>query len=381
MKKLLALLAAITLLNSGCSWFSRVEPAVDISELTELASPLASRVNWSRDVGEGTDEEGVRLVVSLDGSTVYVANYGGTILALNSQSGSTVWSQDAGIDLAGGPGAGNGLVIAGSTEGDVIALSQSGGAESWRATVSTEVTSVPAAGNGIVAVHTNDGKIVGLDSATGEQRWLFHRAPPVLSLRGSGMPVFEGDALFCGMDGGRLVRLNASTGIPVWETPIAYASGRTELEQIVDIDGNMVLAGNTLFVTSYQGDMAAVNKSDGKVRWRRSFSSHQGLASDGVNLYASDSNGHVFGISREDGSILWKQEVLAGRQLSPVVVLGSHVAVADLEGYLHWLSTADGRIVSRVRPVSSKVSAPLVTNGSSVYVYGEAGELASVSPP
>jgi hypothetical protein len=31
--------------------------------------------------------------------------------------------------------------------------------------------------------------------------------------------------------------------------------------------------------------------------------------------------------------------------------------------------------------VSSKVSAPLVTNGSSVYVYGEAGELASVSPP
>jgi outer membrane protein assembly factor BamB len=139
-----------------------VEPAVDISELTELASPLASRVNWSRDIGEGTDEEGVRLVVSLDGSTLYAANYGGTILALNSQTGSTIWSKDAGIELAGGPGASNGLVIVGSTEGEVIALSQSGGTESWRATVSTEVTSVPAAGNGIVAVHTNDGKIVGL---------------------------------------------------------------------------------------------------------------------------------------------------------------------------------------------------------------------------
>jgi outer membrane protein assembly factor BamB len=381
MKKLLALLATTTLLTSGCSWFSREEPAVDISELTELASPLASRVNWSTDVGEGADGEGVELVVSLDGSVVYVANFGGNIVAIDSLSGKTIWSKDTGVELAGGPGAGNGLVLAGSTEGDIIALSQSNGAENWRSTVSTEVTSVPATGNGVVAVHTNDGKIVGFDSATGEQRWLFHRSPPVLSLRGSGMPVFEGNALFCGMDGGRLVKLNASTGIPYWETPIAYASGRNELEQIVDIDGNMVLAGNSLYVVTYQGEMAAVNRADGKVRWRRSFSSHQGLASDGVNLYASDSNGHVFGISREDGSVLWKQELLSGRQLSPVVVVGSYVAVADLEGYLHWLSTADGRIVSRVRAVSSRVTAPLVTNGSSVFVYGEDGELASVSPP
>ena len=47
----------------------------------------------------------------------------------------------------------------------------------------------------------------------------------------------------------------------------------------------------------------------------------------------------------------------------------------------NWLSTADGQIVSRVRAVDSKVSAPLVTNGSSVFVYGEDGELASVSAP
>ena len=86
-------------------------------------------------------------------------------------------------------------------------------------------------------------------------------------------------------------------------------------------------------------------------------------------------------LSRDDGSTLWKQEQLAGRQLSPAVVVGPYVAVADLEGWLHWLSTADGQIVSRVRAVDSKVSAPLVTNGSSVFVYGEDGELASVSAP
>jgi outer membrane protein assembly factor BamB len=272
-------------------------------------------------------------------------------------------------------------VIVGSTEGDVVALGQSNGSESWRAKVSTEVTSVPAAGNGVVAVHTDDGKIFGFDAASGERRWLFHRTAPVLSLRGSGTPLFEGDHLYCGMGGGRLVKLRSASGVPEWEIPVAYAAGRNELEQIVDIDGNMVLAGDRLYVATYQGEMASVKKADGKVIWRRSFSSHQGVVSDGVNLYASDADGHVFGIDSTDGSVLWQQTALAGRQLSPAVVVGPYVAVADLEGYLHWLSTANGEIVSRVRAVGSKVTAPLVTNGAVVFVYGEEGELAAVATP
>ena len=69
-------------------------------------------------VGDTVVKEGDWL--SLDGTTVYVANFGGNILAVNAQTGSTLWSKDVDMDLAGGPGAGYGLVIAGSTEGDII---------------------------------------------------------------------------------------------------------------------------------------------------------------------------------------------------------------------------------------------------------------------
>ena len=137
MKRITTLFIATALLTSGCTWFSREKSSIDISELTDIATPLATRVNWSKDVGEGTDDEGVRLVVSLDGSTVYVANFGGEIQAVNTQNGSTLWSQDVDMDLGGGPGVGSGLVIVGTTDGDVIALGQSSGNESWRAKVST----------------------------------------------------------------------------------------------------------------------------------------------------------------------------------------------------------------------------------------------------
>ena len=380
MKTLVRLiLLATALFTSGCSFFGIEKSAVDVAELVPLAGMQTARVVWNSKLGKGADGKGVKLVASLDGSTLYVAHFDGKVEAVSTSSGASLWKTDLGIQISGGPGVGNGLVISGTTEGEVIALSQSTGSESWRATVSTDIPAVPVSARGIVVIHTNDGKLYGLDAATGGQLWLFHRATPVLSLRGAGTPVIEGNSLYSGLDGGKLVKLDLMSGRPSWETPITYASGRTELDRVVDIYGLLVLGPSLLYVVTYQGDMAAVNKSDGKVKWRTAYSSWQGVISDGRALYASDANGYVAAVNPHNGEILWRQKALSGRRLSPPVMAGNLIAVADLEGYVHWLSPEDGSIVARIEAVSSGVRAPLVAQGSVVYVYADKGELAAVT--
>ena len=367
------------LFASGCSFFGIEKSAVDVAELVPVAGMQTARVVWNSDLGKGADGKGVTLVASLDGSTLYVAHVDGKVEAVSASSGASLWKTDMDIQIGGGPGVGDGLVISGGTEGQVVALSQSTGSEIWRSAVSTDIPAVPVSARGVVVIHTNDGKLFGLDAATGDQLWLFHRSAPVLSLRGASTPVIEGDKLYSGLDGGKLVKLDLMSGRPVWETPIAYASGRTELDRVVDIDGLLVLSTSTLYVATYQGDMAAVNKADGKVKWRTSYSSYQGVISDGHSLYASDADGYVAAVSPQSGEILWRQKALSGRRLSPPVMSGNLVAVADLEGYVHWLSPDDGSIVARVEAVSSAVRAPLVAQGSLVFVYGDEGELAAVT--
>lgn len=380
MKKLIRLiLLATVLLASGCSFLGIEKSSVDVAELVPLAGMQSARVVWNSNLGKGADGKGVKLVASVDGSTLYVAHFDGKVEAVSASSGASLWRTDLDTQISGGPGVGDGLVISGTTEGDVIALSQSTGGESWRTAVSTDIPAVPVSARGIVVVHTNDGKLYGLDAATGGQLWLFHRATPVLSLRGAGTPVIEGNSLYSGLDGGKLVKLDLMSGRPSWETPITYASGRTELDRVVDIDGLLVLGPSLLYVVTYQGDMAAVNKSDGKVKWRTAYSSWQGVISDGHALYASDADGYVAAVNPHNGEILWRQKALSGRRLSPPVIAGNLIAVADLEGYVHWLSPQDGSIVARVEAVSSGVRAPLVVQGSVVYVYGDKGELAAVT--
>lgn len=380
MKPMLRLVMfALAMTAGGCSFFGIEKSAVEVAELTPIGGMQAARVLWEQDLGKGADGKGVTLVASLDGATLYAAHVDGQVEALASSSGASQWRRDLKVEIGGGPGVGDRLVILGTTEGEVIAINQSTGDEVWRTRVSTDIPAVPVSAQGVVVVHTNDGRLFGLDAASGEQLWQFHRAAPVLSLRGASSPVIEGGSLYAGLDGGKLVKLDLVSGRPDWETPIAYASGRTELDRVVDIDGLLVLGKSNVYVVTYQGDMAAVNKADGKVLWRTAYSSYQGVISDGRALYAADADGYVAAADPNSGEILWRQKALSGRRLSPPVMAGGLIAVADLEGYVHWLSPQDGAIVARVEAVSSAVRAPLVAQGATVYAYGDEGELAAVT--
>ena len=381
-KALLTIIFTALVASSGCSWLSREKSAVIVSELTDIPNMRASNVVWKKSLGGGEAGIDVKLEPTLSGGTVYVAHRKGEVNAVNTANGGVSWESDTDTLLSGGPGAGSGLTIVGGNEGEVIALDSGSGNERWRAMLTSEVVSVPAAAGGIAIAHTNDGKLVGLDVATGEQKWLFHRAEPTLSLRGTGEPVIDGNDVYAGLDGGKLVRLDLATGRPEWEVPVAWASGRTDLDRVVDIDGQPVVGDGVVYVVSYQGDMAAINKKDGSARWRRSFSSHQGLVYDGQQrIFAADSDGHVWAIDAASGETVWEQDALAGRQLSLPAIAGGYVAVGDLDGYVHWLSPVDGSLVSRVRAMKSSIKARLVSTGNRVIAYGSEGDLAAVQAP
>ncbi len=382
MKRFVLLVLTVTLVTtSGCGWFSREKSSLQPAELDKQISAGGAAVAWSRDVGAGSAGLDMKLEVTLSGNTLYVADVKGRVNAINAASGSNQWSRDLNLPLRGGPGVGEGLVVVVSAKGDVVALDLANGTERWRAKLATEINSVPMVAAGVVVTHANDGRIVGFDAATGERRWSFQRPGPTLRLRGTAQPVADGAALYSGLDGGKLVKIDIATGRPAWETSISYPSGRTELERIVDIDSRTLIGDNQVYTVSFQGDIAAVEKNRGTVIWRRDFSSHQGMVFDGTLLYASDSTGAIAAIDSRTGEQVWRNSSLFGRQLSAPALAGGKLAVADFEGHVHWLSTTDGRILARVRAVSSAVKAPLISDGNRVIVYGSKGQLAAVTAP
>jgi len=370
-------------LLSACSyipWLSREVDPTPPTELTDLVAEIGVTTLWSKEVGKGSEKRRLALAPAYQGGRLFVADADGMVSALSAGDGRVLWQHETGLPLSGGPEVSGDRLYLGSSNGDVVALSSADGAEIWRAQVDSEVLSVPKAASDTLVVHTLDDGIYGLDITTGERRWAFGYRAPILTLRGSSTPVISGQFAVVGVSDGKLVKLDLADGVPVWETTVTPPRGRSELERIADLDATPQLVGNTLYVCTFNGDLAAVDLGGGSALWRRELSCNAGLTVADDTIYVTDSDDRVWAAKSGDGAGIWKQEALRYRRLSAPAVIGDWVAVGDLDGMVHWLSRRDGRIVAREDIADGPISArPLVAEGR-VFVYGDDGTLAALSP-
>lgn len=373
----LFVLVAATVWLSGCSWLRGDDNIDPPAELTEIQSKVKLQQLWHKDVGAKIDEQYLKLRPAIDGGRVFAADVKGRVTAYDEVTGKEIWETETDIAIASGVGVGEGLVVVGSSEAQVVALDWRDGHEVWRTEVSSEVLSIPGANQGIVVIQSVDGKLTGLKASDGARVWVYERSVPVLSLRGTSSPVLVQGAVIAAGDNGKLAVVDLARGLVGWETSIAVPHGRSELERMVDIDSPPQIWGGTVYIVTYQGRVAAVEGSSGRILWARDMSSAVGLGVDFSNVYVTDDNSEIWALERDNSGSVWKQDKLKRRALTAPVAIGNYVAVADFEGYVHVLSRTDGEIVGRERTDSNGVLAPLVVDGDTLFVYGNSGTLSA----
>lgn len=371
----------LVVLLGGCStisgWFGGDDNAVPPAELQDITDPVPLKELWSTDIGVGYDKQSVDLVPTVLPPYVFAADRDGRVVELSAETGKKIWQTKTDAPISAGPGAGEGLVLVGTSDAEVLALSIDDGSILWRAQVSSEVLAVPRIDLGVVVIQTADGAITALSSNDGHQLWVSDHSVPVLTLRGTSSPVVERGAVIAGFANGKVAALTLANGFQIWETSIAIPQGRSELDRLVDVDANPIIVGDTVYVVSFQGKIAIIDLRTGNLGWTRDMSSYAGLGVDFSQVYVTDVDSKVWALSRDNGASVWKQEKLHNRALTAPEPFGNYVAVGDFEGYVHLLSTFDGRIAGRVRVDRKGIAARPLAVGDVLYVYGKGGTLAA----
>lgn len=369
------------MLLSGCTtltnYFSGEDNAEPPAPLVEFETTADIDNRWTRSIGNGSDEQYLKMTPAIAGERIYAAARNGDVTALALDSGRVAWSHDTDEPLASATGAADGLVLVGSSNGKVMALDADSGEPLWKQNVSSEVLAAPQVADGVVVVRTVDGKLTGLSADSGDQLWVYDRSVPALSLRGTSSPVIHNGVILAGFDAGRLLALELSTGKALWETRVAMGSGGSDLERMVDIDARPVIRNDIVYVATYQGRVAAISVNGGRMLWNRDVASYAGLDVDEANVYVTADNGHVWALEQISGASAWRQEDLQARATTAPVVLGPYVAVGGVEGHVHWMDRDSGEFVARTRIDESPLLAAPVSDGETVYFYSSDGELAA----
>ena len=377
MKKLSLLLCV--LLVSGCSWFGGDDDdaAIEPAELVDFQEEVSIVRQWSVNVGSGAKNYLISLRPTANSDTVFAADYEGQITALDVGTGNVRWQAQLDVPVTGGVGYGAGLVMVGTVEGEVFTLDAKDGAVLWTSQVSSEVLSSPKSNGEIVVVHSIDNKIAVLDAKTGEEIWQHDGDAPILSVRGTSESIVTNNMVLSGFDSGKLIAFSPDNGSIIWETRLALPTGRTELERMVDIDGEPLLVGDVIYSVTYQGRVGAVSRGTGRSLWSQDSSSHHAPAYGDGQIYVTGAEDSVQAFQAGNGQSVWSNDQLFLRRLTGPVKLSGTIATADAEGYLHLLDPSDGRFVGREKIDGSGVSTPMLSVGESLIIQSNNGKISA----
>jgi outer membrane protein assembly factor BamB len=394
----------LTLFLGGCSTLSPMnlltlfgredeevrEPAV----LQSFDEEVVLTRLWSEKIGRGADDKAIRLVPAFSSTRVFAAAADGKVKAFDASNGRIIWEiniedfytseerkvsfSKAADSITGGVGVGEDLVLVGSSAGELVAINQSDGSLAWRTIMTSEILSPPQAGKGLVVAQTIDGKVSGFNVLDGERLWQYQTNVPNLTLRGTSTLLID-EYVIAGFANGRIASIDPQRGIAKVDQRIAAASGKSDLEKLVDIDGSMVLNGTQLFVASYQGNLVAMDlAANGRLLWAKETSSISGLGEGFGNIYLANEDSILNAYSMDQGSDVWETDELLFRKVTTPVAISSYIVIGDFEGYLHLIAQSDGRFVGRKIVDKSGFNSSPVVDGTRIYVMSNGGQLTAL---
>ncbi len=387
-------------LMSGCSWMPFVgkgkpEPAKkqEPAKLVKFKPEVRVRTEWSAGIGDGLGKKYLRIRPALAGDRIFLADGYGLVAVRQRFTGKRVWKTRIGKSpfglfsafnifnrrdpsyLTGAVGLAYGNVLLGTTAGDVVALSAADGKEVWRVNVGSEVLAPPVGGGDLVFVRTIDGRLLALERADGKVRWSVDNQVPVLTLRGTGTPVYEDGVVYAGFANGMIMAVRAENGQPIWQHRVMLPEGRSELERMVDVDSTPVVDGNVVYAAAFQGRLTALRGSDGSLLWEKDIGSHVDLASGFNQIYVVNDDDVVIAIDERTAQEVWRQDGLYRRKLTGPIAFGNYLVVCDGKGFVHVLAQSDGRFMGRMKADGDGVRSRPVVGDDLFYVLGNSGKL------
>lgn len=348
-------------------------------KLTEIPEKVKVVQNWSIAVGKSSkNSEYLRLKPVIQGGIIYTADASGLVQAVKKNDGQIKWSTQLKHRLVSGPALANGYIAVGTSNSALILLNQTNGKKLWQNKVSGEILSPPAIAYDKVIAKTIDGKVFAFNAADGKQMWISEHGSPSLVLKASSSPIVIGNLVLIGFSDGKMDAIDINSGRLVWQRSIAYASGSSDVERLVDIDADPIAEGDVVYLGSYQGYIGALSLSNGQFIWRKRGSVYKNMLSAGNTLYVSDSHDVIWSINKRNGQVNWKQKVLKARGLTEPALIGNELVVGDKAGYLHFINSRSGELLGRFKASSGVSTSPSVV-GKTLYVLTDNGMLNQLS--
>ena len=369
--KLPLAIAIASALLIGCSTNKVKE--VKPNPLPKITQQQGLNLVFSQSVSSTNAAEALRLQLDTDNGVIFAIDPDGQVSAYKDKQ--RLWkSKVTKQELTAGVEAGEGIVIIGNRKGELFALDQATGSQKWSAKLSGAILSPSLIQSGRVITIANDGTVFAHDTVTGQQVWAYKLPNVQFSLRGQPAPVrLDERTVVVASANAYVYALDVISGVPRFQRRVAVSDGRSDIQRLIDVVGDPVVAGQYLVTTSFQGQVTTTDLTTQRVVWSEDASSTNSAEVSGDKVFVSTADGKLKAYNLATGELLWQNEELLNRQLSNPVMLGQNLVVGDLDGVIHLIDPNTGKLIGRAKTSGEVRSLRVIDN--QLYVATRKGAL------
>lgn len=371
--KITCALTVLTLALAGCAGKTNKVPEVKPNPLPKLTQAKTLVPVFSTSVASTDAADPLRLRLDADNGVVFAIDPKGEVSAFKGKQ--RLWQKKVSKDnLSSGVEAAEGLVVVGNQKGQLFALDQQTGEQKWTAQLTGALLAPSLIHAGRVISVSNDGTVYAHEIATGAQVWTYNLPNVQFSLRGMAAPVaLDARNVLIASSNAYIYALDALSGVPKLQRRVAVSDGRSDIQRLVDIDGEPVVAGQFVVTTSYQGQVTVLDLASQQVVWSEDASSIQRPEVVGNGVFVAQTDDKIKAFEITSGQPLWENDQLLNRKLSNPVMLGTDLVVGDLDGVLHLIDPRTGQITGRSKTSGEVRSLRVIDN--QLYVSTRKGAL------
>jgi len=355
-----------------------------------LASPLSRA--WSVEIGTPATRR-VRSTAPpvTDGGRVFTLSAFSEVQA-TSVDGAALWRQDltpaserAGEAAGGGMALADGRLYVTTGYGRLHALEATSGAEIWRQRLDAVPSGPPTVADGLVYLTTRAGTGLALDAATGRVLWRLSAGDSGAFTNAGPAPAVSGRTAIFPFGSGDVIATLRQGGVRLWATVLAGARPGEAYARVSDITADPVIAGDTVFVGTPAGRLAALDLATGARRWTAQQGAVNAVIPVGGAVFAITDRAELVRLRADDGSVVWsgtlplfpeervRRRRAAFAHFGPLLA-GGRLIVVSSDGLLRAFDPRSGAILRQTELGAPAAAGPVVARGV-LYVQTEDGRL------
>ena len=339
---------------------------------------------WQQDAGAGTTKAG-RLMASpvvYDGK-IFTLDSEGTVSGFSMSGGKIFHVGMAPENETGFGGHGGGLAADGgrlyvaSGYGVAAALDPSSGKKLWEKNLGAPIRAAPTVSGDKVFISTVQGKVFCLSGADGNELWVARGLSQPASLMVSTSPAVDGDVVVVPYPSGELQAFKIADGTPVWSENLARTRSTSELASMSDA-ARPAIDGGIVFAVGHAGRMVATNSKTGERLWSINVPGTQAPWVAGDTVYVVDTHGQLMALARTDGKVRWTAQLPESKTWSGPVLAGGSLWLASNKGKLVGVDATTGRVSSQTDLGAAVFIPPVVAQGR-MFVFTDDAKLIALN--